>query len=58
MQKTSDYKVIFEHLDAAVAVGVVQMSTSEDYSAYAEIAELARLAEALKDPEPLSFTIG
>ncbi|HEY5055780.1 MAG TPA: hypothetical protein VII58_06445 [Acidobacteriaceae bacterium] len=56
MEKTG-YSLVFEKMELA-SVEDVQLTSADDYNEYSEIAELSRLAEALKEPEPHSFTIG
>jgi hypothetical protein len=57
MQNTN-FSIIFQHLSVADPQIAADLSPTSEYNEYAEIAELSRFAEALKEPEPLSFTIG
>jgi hypothetical protein len=48
------YQVIFDHIEAAAQDNAERSVPAQEYGEYAEIAELSRLAEAIKEPDPLS----
>ena len=55
----TDWTMVFEKLDQANEdVDIVLMPTQEETTEALDISELARFAEALREPELSTFSIG